>query len=241
MTHSISGIQSAINDLFDVNYGNISVRFIQPEMVKDAFRKKAKQCHPDRAITLGIDKSLLTTRFKKINDSYHILLKISENNQLLNQLIENEKRTKIKQYHPIYKNNNKPEREKIFYEGKIPARKLRFSEFLYYQGFIDWETMIKSLVWQYRNRPRFGEIAIDFNFINQNEIIQVFKNIKMPEKFGDAAVRLGLITIHQHNIILSKQLIYNNPIGKYFIENNVMESNKIYRELVKQRVHNNKF
>ena len=45
------------------------------------------------------------------------------------------------------------------YRGTIPARKLRIGHYLYFSGLISWESLIKALVWQRRQRPRLGLVS----------------------------------------------------------------------------------
>ena len=46
-----------------------------------------------------------------------------------------------------------------FHLSPIPDRPLRFGQFLYYAGLIDWHTMIDAITWQLNVRPKIGEIG----------------------------------------------------------------------------------
>ena len=78
-----------------------------------------------------------------------------------------------------------------FYKGPIPDRMLRFAEYLYYTGEISWEDLVHALVWQYRNRPKLGELAEETGALGQKDILFIIKNRHFTEMFGEAAIRLG--------------------------------------------------
>ncbi|HOV14105.1 MAG TPA: DnaJ domain-containing protein [Spirochaetota bacterium] len=257
MVFTSKEIYKAVNDIFDSDYNTISNDFIKnihPESLKSAYRKRVKQFHPDRAKIIGVSESILTEKFKSISNSYQFLLSVVKESEKL-QFIQKsnyqnaqnncyKKKDEYKEPHkkeenlkPKY-NYNKYKVKSFYCSTGIPNRKLRLSEFLFYSKLIDWHTMIRSIVWQFQVRPRFGEIAISYNFLTDEHVNFILKNLRMNEKFGEAAMRLGFIDLFKTNVILGKQKFYNNPIGKYFIENGILNQEKLTGILESLRRHN---
>lgn len=225
MNAGFVNIETAIDTLFGTDIFLVSydkIKNINPKRVKEQFRKKAKQFHPDRAGALGINESKLCEEFKKINEAYLAIMKVIK----CDVFPEN-------QTH-MY-DSSKPDN---YYNGPIPKRQLRFAEFLYYSGIIPWKTIIEALVWQYRQRPRVGEIAVEMSYIDRDTIIKVIKNMRFREKFGETCLRMGFLTQFQLNIIIGNQKKIDKPIGKYFIEQNYLSQNEIIKLLEENRKHN---
>ncbi|HPO50410.1 MAG TPA: DnaJ domain-containing protein [Spirochaetota bacterium] len=264
MDFTYNDLARAFKNIFDIDnlyISNETIKRIEPESIKIAFRKKAKLCHPDMANLTGINENTLNEKFKLINESYKFLLSIINENEKIFDVINkenlkskfqntsanfNQKNQNKKTYPPPKKNGDfscgdKYKRYKtgtFYYSGAIPQRKLRFSEFLFYSGKIDWHTMITSIVRQFQVRPRFGEIGAEFNFFGIDDICYILKNTRIGEKFGEAAIRLNLIDLYKSNVILGKQKNYNYPIGKFFIENGILNEHKLSLALEDLKKHN---
>ncbi len=115
-----------------------------------------------------------------------------------------------------------PEAARVFHSGSVPRTKLRFAQFLYYSKRIDWETLIKSLSWQFRSRPKLGEIGIGLGYLARTDIAFVLANRKTCEPFGAAMVRFGLVDPYRLSVMLGRQRLMGLPIGRYFVDNGHM-------------------
>ncbi|MDC7242251.1 MAG: J domain-containing protein [Spirochaetales bacterium] len=131
----------------------------------------------------------------------------------------------------------KPEKD-IFYKGKLPARHLRFAEYLYYSGNISWTDLVQALVWQYRNRPKLGELAMETGYLDFAEVLEIIRQKNPDELFGEAAVRLGYITSSRLNSLVQEQKRMNLPIGNYFTSKRKMNEETLNRKLAELRRHN---
>jgi len=210
MNAGFVNIETAIDTLFGTDIFLVSydkIKNINPKRVKEQFRKKAKQFHPDRAGALGINESKLCEEFKKINEAYLAIMKV-----IKCEVISGDQ---------THMRNS--------------------TEYLYYSGIIPWKTIIEALVWQYRQRPRVGEIAVEMSYIDRDTIIKVIKNMRFREKFGETCLRMGFLTQFQLNIIIGNQKKIDKPIGKYFIEQNCLSQNEIIKLLEENRKHNLKY
>lgn len=124
------------------------------------------------------------------------------------------------------------------YKGPIPERILRFAEYLYYTGEISWEDMVHALVWQYRNRPKLGELAEQLGVLGQKEVLFIIRNRDFAERFGDAAVRLGFLDKRDVDKLIRRQKLIGLPIGKYFQEQKGFSEDRLIRKLQANRRHN---
>ncbi|HNZ27540.1 MAG TPA: J domain-containing protein [Spirochaetota bacterium] len=225
MNAGFINIEGAIDTLFGADIFLISydkIKNINPKRVKEQFRKRAKQFHPDRAEILGINESQLCEEFKKINEAYLSIMKAIKLDLLSGTQTHARRSAKLDNV----------------YSGVMPKRKLRFAEYLYYSGIIPWKSIIEALAWQYRQRPRIGEIAVEMNFLDREAVIEVIKNMRFSEKFGEACLRMGLLTQFQLNIVIGNQKRLDKPIGRYFVEQNYLSQNEINKLLEENRKHN---
>ena len=142
--------------------GRLDIPF---EELQKAYRLKALRIHPDLSEVLGLEKSRLEEEFKTVVSSY----------LLLKDYIEKGLPFKL---------------GTSYYPGNVPKRKLRFGEFLYYNKHIDWDTLIRAVVWQARSRPRLGEIAVR-GYLTRDNVIRILKKIGIEGKIRGSGFENG--------------------------------------------------
>ncbi|OQY31263.1 MAG: hypothetical protein B6241_14495 [Spirochaetaceae bacterium 4572_59] len=125
-----------------------------------------------------------------------------------------------------------------YYTGPLPEKMLRFAEYLYYTGEISWDELVHALVWQYRNRPKLGELAESRGIIKQKDILFIIKNRQFSEMFGEAAVRLGIFDKKSLDKLVRQQKMFGLPIGRFFLEKNIFSEDQLFRKLTSNRRHN---
>ena len=128
-----------------------------------------------------------------------------------------------------------------FYRGRTPEKKLRFAQFLYYNGLIDWQAMIDAVTWQLNNRPKIGEIGRAYKFFDHSGVISIIRQKERVELFGSAAMRMGLVNRFQLNAMVGKQQSLNYPIGRYFLEHGTFSRYDLETLLTKSKAHNRKY
>jgi len=106
-------------------------------------------------------------------------------------------------------------------------RPLLFGEFLYYSGLIPWKALIEAIVWQQRQRPRFGEVAMRWFHLSNREIDWILSEKKPFERIGEAAVRKSLLNRFQVNTILYYQRSRQRKIGEFFVEKGYLTEDRI--------------
>ncbi len=232
--------------------------------LKKNYYKRAKELHPDTASQNGISESLLTERFKRLSESYNFLLDYWQNRDFSSLLKEdqykNQYRTKPRQKQRAKKTTQatrdfqkgeerktayqyqqerqKNESPKRFYTGPMPKTEMRFAQFLYYSKKIDWNTFVQALSWQWKNRPRLGEIAAKKGCLEQSDIITILRHSFPGELFGKAAIRLGFLSERELFLLLGHQKLLNKPIGLFFIEQCSFPQSEIEKQLAQMKKFN---
>lgn len=271
------------------------------DSLKKAFRSKAKNSHPDMAVSLGKDPRLMQMRFQELNDAFNILM----------ERIQREKNS-FKVYNPprqnrgaqgkatqgkatqgrssqtrhsqsrksgstarkaskktrsaeqaAYRSDQKHAQhtarrkaassasgpasgkkkarsfgDELYYSGRTPARNLRFAEYLYYSGSISWTDLVHALVWQYRNRPKLGELATTSGLLCFEDVLEIIRLKTSGELFGEAAVRLGYLDAAKLDSLVREQKKLGMPIGRYFTAEGKMTQEDLYKKLMEMRRHN---
>jgi hypothetical protein len=224
----------------DVDVSVEFLHYLKPSGVKAAFRKKALETHPDRAVILAGNMDLLERRFKEINLAY----------QLLQAFLSCPWKYSLDERGSIYRtrrNPVKPARKYAAsaavpkYSGRIPSRKLMFGQFLYYCGYIELTTLIKAVVWQRLQRPSLGSIAARWNWLNPDDVYDILRQRHQGEKFGECALRRGHISRYQLMALLNKQRMLQPQIGRYFVEQRIISTRNIGKLIDELKVHNRKF
>jgi hypothetical protein len=241
---------------------------IDMEEIKKEFRKKAMRFHPDRAAMWGESRRRLEEKFKELNDAYGILKSAFANRDLIlrsqaghrgsareksglfSQASGNRAEFGARQdpappgsrgagplsgaspeFRPIQRNS-------FFFKGKVPLRYLRLGEYLFYSRIIPWHNLINAIVWQHRMRPRLGEIAVELDFLRRGDILTILQSKHFKEPFGHAAVRLGFLTDYRRFVLLGRQRGYPFPLGRYFLDFNILDKAALERYLRENRLHN---
>ncbi len=207
--------------------------------LKKMYRRKAKTLHPD--ITGGDSRpfTLLSKAFEFLDQ-----IMVQNPETLKNIVLESVF------YPPWEPGIPRIQREKTFKKapvkpnsppGRLPSVALRFGQFLYYRGRVSWETLIQSLVWQSQQRPQFGKLALEYNFLTSGDILKILATRFPGEKFGEAAQRLGLLDAYGKMAILGFQRRFYAPVGQYYILKKLLSPELLEAELQAHRSHNLKY
>lgn len=116
-------------------------------------------------------------------------------------------------------------------ERPLPRRKLRFAEFLYYSGRVTFAELVEAVVWQRRQRPPLGDIAIEFGFLDRGQVVEILarrgREAACSVLFGEYAVRAGFLTPFQLLAALGRQRRLQKPIGEFFVERGLIDRAEI--------------
>jgi hypothetical protein len=199
------------------------------DSLQRAFRKRALETHPDRAASLGRSAVELEEEFKAVQHAFHMLRGF---------------RPRLEVPRPRPRPQPGPRPEPVVaspvdhrYRGAIPARQLRLAELLYYSGKISWRAMIGALVWQRRQRPPIGRIAVDWGFLTEREVAQLLRERLAEhshELFGEYAFRRARLSSFQLAALLGRQRLLQRPIGEYFVEEGLLDERAILEAVALQ-------
>ncbi len=233
---------------------DVSVEFLQylkPAGLKAAYRKKALETHPDRAVIVSGQPDFLEKRFKEVSLAYQMLLEflaapwmysLDEKGALY---VRKQPPRPARPASPAARPAARPKTNKPFaepfYAGRMPTRRLLFGQYLYYGGHISLSTLIKAIVWQRLQRPSVGAIAVSWSWLAGTDILDILRSRKYGEKFGDCALRLGRLSRYQVSRLLDKQKTAQPLIGKFFTEQNIISSAQVFKRIVDMKMHNKKY
>jgi len=224
----------------DVEVSIEFLKYLQPSGIKDAYRCQAFKTHPDRAAALDQDEEFLNDRFKTLTQAYERLIAaVKGNGRVLMQQSKPRTPERRPEYRKPTKKPNPYPKNDHFYskKGAVPKRKLLIGQYLYYSGYISWNTLIEVIVRQRRDRPPIGQIAANWGLIDSDQLQYILANRKFSEKFGDYAVRNEYFTQRNLLALLYKQKKLQRPIGHYLVKYG-LRLDVLDRLVKEQKIHN---
>lgn len=211
---------------------------LEPEVIRRAFLRSARRCHPDLARSVGEDEDALTRKFQQLQEAYTTLLAHAEQTEMA---------------------VGPPERGPVgaaaadagwgpsavsmsgaHWIGPVPTKPLRLGRFLYHTGRISREALSEAISWQRSQRPTFGSLAVDLGLLGPLELGTILDARHMGERIGSTAVRLGLLSSQTRDWIVSRQQRAQRPIGAYFVERGVLSEQELGAVLHEQQCHNDR-
>jgi hypothetical protein len=220
---------------------------LNPQTLKTAFRRQAHRVHPDKALSVGLSEQAMAARFRELKHAYDYLLALLEaqkaaggatprpgNGRPAPRPAGNADVT------PAGVGHGRQTRAQTAFpwSGKIPARHLRFAQYLYYAGVIDWSLLFRAMRWQHRTRPSLGEIAREIGILSADDVRHVLRHKRTNERFGEAALRLGRLDHVRLLTILGHQHRLDRPIGRYFVEQGILTLLELDHWLRRHWTHN---
>jgi hypothetical protein len=212
--------------------------------LKRSYRTLAMQLHPDRASAQGASESEMTRRFQRVNAAYDVLKKMIAETPRAPHL--HERPVHRSPPPPAPTTHTAPPRpasravggQDPYWRAPVPKRRLLFAEHLYYSGRISWQQLIDALVWQARERPRFGNLAVQYGFLTVTTIRDLMSARHSTERIGECAVRVGYMRETQRDFIMALQKVRSRRVGAYFVENSILDLHDVARAAVEQQRHN---
>lgn len=211
--------------------------YLELSGVKSAYRRRALSTHPDRAAAASEEERKKSTElFIETNWAYR---------ELVSYLRERERssasRTARTLVRPAKAHAAGEYRTVRYYSGTIPGRALLFGEYLYYTGQVPWNAFVGAIVWQRQQRPRFGEIAKRWRYLNDQDIRRIISRRSLCEPMGETSLRLRLLSRMQVNTVLMHQRMHQKKIGEYFVEHGYLTGEALQEMLLACKRHNLRF
>lgn len=220
----------------DVNISRDFLRYLQPSGAKSAFRKIAKETHPDffadahpevlqrqndvfRRVLQAYE--LLNTFFRKRDDGLWMPSDRFSTSDLRKQA------------------QRESARKERFYTGSVPHRPLEIGIYLYYRGAITYRALIDALVWQRGQRPSIGDIAKRWKWMDDKDILAILSLRGKPLRFGEKAIELGILTPFHIKAILWYQRSQQERLGQYFVKRGYVSATDLER--IARELHHHNF
>ena len=221
------------------------------EDVKRAYRKMALDVHPDRFASYGeIYQKECTERFIELCNAYEILSRYLslEEKRFMPDAKVHESAPWPRTYEGKRRNGSGPFRHSngnsCGFSGQqrnLPRRYLRFGEFLYHSSLVSWKALVRALVWQSKQRPRIGEIAMRWHWLNESQTHIILGDRHPGERLGEALLRHQIISPFQLRVLINYQRRLQSPIGQYFVNEGFLREDEIKYLLELHRSHNLNF
>jgi hypothetical protein len=195
--------------------------------LREAYRRRVLDTHPDRAAVLGRDPEALSREFEAVCDAYRRLCP-TEAPFAVDAPAPCAPRRRTA---PSAPQGRQPVDH--VHRGSLPRRPLLFAEYLYYAGRVSWRNLVEAVAWQRRQRPAVGRIAVQWGHLRDDEVRRVLAAGRAArvggagEPFGETARRLGLLTSVQLLAILGRQRRLQRRIGEFFLEAGLVEASEI--------------
>ncbi len=197
--------------------------YLQEEGITSAFRKKAMEVHPDKALLSGLSREECQQEFVILQSARKILYEYIISRQIPPQASQ--------QIEPV-------ERNGFPSPVTLPERKLQFGRFLYHMGIIQWRQLIQALAWQKSGRPKIGELGVMQGYLERNSVGIILKSSRGNGSFGLTARKLGLLTGEEVRELLLRQKRQQKKIGQFFVEKGVLSGVDLDFLLEQLRKHN---
>jgi hypothetical protein len=109
---------------------------------------------------------------------------------------------------------------------RLPRRRLRLAEYLYYSGRVGWQDFVAAVAWQRGQRPAMGRLAVELGMLGQRDVADLLERRRregaQTQPFGEFAVRRGFLTRSQLLAVVGKQKQGERRIGQYFVEQGLL-------------------
>lgn len=246
--HLDTNIQNACKALFgpDTCVSAAFLLSLKPNTIKTAFRKKAKETHPDLFTAQDpVIQRRQAEMFRVVNDAYDIMRRYCERRD----------RTRV---HAFRRSSNpvsappRPARTaktRTFrvddhgwlYQGVMPERRLEVGRYLYYRGTIPYHVLLRALSWQMRQRPALGVIAKSWGWLNDDQIRIILGQRSVTSRFGQRALQLGMLSSYQARLLVAYQRTLQKKLGQYFVEHGHLTQKEMDQMVDDLNRHNARF
>jgi hypothetical protein len=210
--------------------------YLQPSGVRSAYRRQAKEIHPDRfAIAAADIRKKHHHLFQDLNQAHRIIqhfLKLRQSNKLFWGPSATQQRPAPAP--PKHHNSDCP-------AIGLPPYPLQFGLFLYHLNIVSFKDLISAVTAQRRQRPQIGDIAKRWGWLNDHHIGQIITQRGKPLRFGEKAEQLGLLTPLQVRTLLYHQRTRQQQLGEHFVEQGLFDRDTLHDLLGQLAEHNRKF
>lgn len=232
---SYSELFNACRVLFghDIDLSVDFLHYLHHDGVKAAFRRKAKETHPDLSAHVSSYNADVEC-FHRANEAYELLgnfirnrgMRLQSDNSFVNASRKGEKQPESACH--------------TYHHGSLPPRPLPLGRYLYYRGFIPFRALLDALTWQRGGRVPIGSIAREWGWLSHSDV-EAILSIPSRGRFGENAVRCGLLNSFQVKLLLMNQKSRMRRIGQYFVVHNMVGRQQMEQLARDHQMHNRAF
>jgi hypothetical protein len=211
---------------------------LQPADVKAAYRKKAKETHPDLFSDRGPQfQKKQAERFRTVIESYTLVQEFFKQREACRGPAHHGGAHRAK---PHGRTAAAPPKRSYtrFHDGFIPPYRMEIGRYLFYRGRIPYAALIKALSWQRKHRPAIGDIAVRWGWLDRNAVRRILGFTGRVFLFGQRGIHLGILTQFQVRILLAYQRSCQKKLGRYFVEQGLLRHHEIERLVADLNAHN---
>lgn len=208
--------------------------YVQLDGLKNAYRHRVWECHPDACGRDEQDTSRQTELFRRSVEAYRLLSEYLKKRKPVLPLRQAQTRFGVS---PRIQVSSRIAGEQ-YYDGPFPSIELKIGLFLYYSGTISYQALVRALLWQRSQRPPIGDLAVKWGWLSEEDVVMVLHATHVVGSFGERAVQLGLMTSSQLNILLIHQRTMQQPIGKYLVSHFLIPELSLQHHLRQLARHN---
>lgn len=207
--------------------GAIHLEALESGELQSAFRRRAFEVHPDRAALLGRSPAELTAELQAIGAARATLERFVTESAVAAMPVEPAAA-------PVAESSPAATR---LYRGAVPGRALRFGEFLYFSAWISRDELRDALAWQFESRPQFGAVALELRLLRRRQLERLLGETRR-RPIGEHAVAQGEMTGAERDRVLRVQRTVQTPLGRCFVEVDLLTPREVRQQLQRQRLHN---
>jgi hypothetical protein len=213
---------------------------LQPDGAKSAFRRMAKAYHPD--VHMGMTTSQnkqKTEHFLELRQAYDTLIDFLENRRSMGSVnLKDPCEGTTDDSGVAQKWWRAGARTLRVKPSAIPSIQLEFGMFCFYLKKISYQELIDALVWQRRQRPPLGTLALRQGWLSEIDIGNINASHHGGRRFGKKAIDLGYLSESQVNSLLDSQRSQQLRLGQYFIGQGLLSESETEAIDEKLQLHN---
>lgn len=237
MSNSLSEakVLSACQILFgeDVKLDRNFLFYLQPGGLKSAFRRRAKEVHPDLVQRGGSELRRRTELFRQLVEAHDIVSEFFRQRETGSW--GRSAGASAAAPRPAERSGTAADG---YYHGQVPQIHLTIGRYCYYRGIIPYRILIEAVAWQRRQRPLLGEIARRWGWLDDDGVRRINAAGRTRQRFGERAVELGLLGNQQVQSLLLHQQSRQQPLGRYFVECGLASEAEMERLVAEMHYHN---
>jgi hypothetical protein len=211
--------------------------YLQPEGAKSAYRRKAKETHPDffAGEDLRVQREQASL-FRDVVRAYDVITLFFRQREKGLWLPPAGVHVPPSHDDPPHDTANTRENRpgRPGPQRPLPLRPMQLGHYLFYRGIITYRMLIEALVWQRKQRPVIGSLAMKWGWLSTEAIERILRSGGRMGRFGEKAVDLELLSTFQVKTLLYYQQSQQERLGMYFVRNNLLtreELDRLVREL----------